>query len=104
MLILTRRVGESIRIGEDVSVTVLGVKGNQVRLGIAAPRTVAVNRQEVHERIVAERDAVQPGPAEEKAHPAVPTTGVERRRTGRRGRDHLFEGVAIPSRKPSRVE
>jgi hypothetical protein len=53
---------------------------------------------------VAERDAVQPGPAEEKAHPAVPTTGVERRRTGRRGRDHLFEGVAIPSRKPSRVE
>ena len=54
MLILTRKVGETIRIGEDVSVTVLGVKGNQVRVGVAAPRSVAVNREEIHERIVAE--------------------------------------------------
>jgi carbon storage regulator len=50
-LILTRRVGETILIGPDVTVTVLGVKGNQVRLGIEAPRDVAVHRQEVAERI-----------------------------------------------------
>lgn len=55
MLILTRRVGETIRIGEEISVTVLGVKGIQVRVGIAAPRSVAVNREEVHDRIAAER-------------------------------------------------
>ncbi len=59
MLILTRRVGETIRIGEDVSVTVLGVKGNQVRLGIAAPKTVAVHREEIYERIKAEREAAK---------------------------------------------
>jgi len=57
MLILTRRVGETIKIGEDVGVTVLGVKGNQVRLGIAAPRNVAVHREEIYERIKNERAA-----------------------------------------------
>jgi carbon storage regulator len=51
MLILTRRVGESVVIGEDVTVTVLGVKGNQVRIGINAPKTVAVHREEIFERI-----------------------------------------------------
>jgi carbon storage regulator len=51
MLILTRRVGETVMIGEDVTVTVLGVKGNQVRMGINAPRTVAVHREEIFERI-----------------------------------------------------
>ncbi|MEZ5476367.1 MAG: carbon storage regulator CsrA [Thiolinea sp.] len=51
MLILTRRVGETLMIGDDVSVTVLGVKGNQVRLGINAPRDVAVHREEIYERI-----------------------------------------------------
>jgi carbon storage regulator len=51
MLILTRRVGESVVIGEDVIVTVLGVKGNQVRIGINAPKTVAVHREEIFERI-----------------------------------------------------
>ena len=57
MLILTRRIGETVRIGDEIAVTVLGVKGNQVRLGVAAPRTVAVNREEIHERIRAERGA-----------------------------------------------
>ncbi len=51
MLILTRRVGETIMINEDIRVTVLGVKGNQVRVGIDAPKTVAVHREEVYERI-----------------------------------------------------
>jgi carbon storage regulator len=51
MLILTRRVGESVRIGEDVTITVLRVKGTQVRLGVTAPRTVAVEREEISERI-----------------------------------------------------
>jgi carbon storage regulator len=51
MLILTRRVGETINIGPDISVTVLGVNGHQVRLGIAAPKDVAVHREEVAERI-----------------------------------------------------
>lgn len=51
MLILTRRVGETVVIGEDISVTVLGVKGNQIRLGINAPKDVAVHRQEIFDRI-----------------------------------------------------
>lgn len=51
MLILTRRVGETLMIGDQVSVTVLGVKGNQVRLGINAPKDVAVHREEIYERI-----------------------------------------------------
>lgn len=51
MLILTRRVGETVMIGENVTVTVLGVKGNQVRVGVNAPRDVAVHREEIFERI-----------------------------------------------------
>jgi len=51
MLILTRKPGQSVRIGKDVTVTVLGVKGNHVRLGIEAPRSVSVHREEVYERI-----------------------------------------------------
>ena len=51
MLILTRRIGETLMIGEDVTVTVLGVKGNQVRIGVNAPKDVAVHREEIFERI-----------------------------------------------------
>lgn len=51
MLILTRRVGETLMIGDSVSVTVLGVKGNQVRIGITAPKDVAVHREEIFQRI-----------------------------------------------------
>lgn len=54
MLILTRRVGETVVIGNDVTVTVLGVKGNQVRIGVNAPRNVAVHREEIFERIQSE--------------------------------------------------
>lgn len=63
MLILTRRVGETVVIGDDVTVTVLGVKGNQVRLGVNAPREVAVHREEIFERIQREQtedEAPQP--------------------------------------------
>jgi carbon storage regulator len=55
MLILTRRIGENVRIGDDVVVTVLGVKGNQARIGITAPKGVEVHREEVYERIQLER-------------------------------------------------
>ncbi|HEY1892063.1 MAG TPA: carbon storage regulator CsrA [Steroidobacteraceae bacterium] len=56
MLILTRRVGETIMVGDTVTFTVLGVKGNQVRCGINAPKEVAVHREEIYERIHRERD------------------------------------------------
>ena len=55
MLILTRRVGEAVIIGDDVKLTVLGVRGNQVRLGVDAPKTVSVHREEIYDRIKGEQ-------------------------------------------------
>jgi len=68
MLILTRRVGETVMIGDDVTITVLGVKGNQVRVGINAPKNIAVHREEIYERIKREQHA--DGHAAEKSKAA----------------------------------
>ena len=65
MLILTRRVGETVMIGEEVSVTVLGVKGNQVRVGINAPKNVAVHREEIFDRIKSEDGSSDQGEAQQ---------------------------------------
>ena len=80
MLILTRRVGETVMIGNDVTVTVLGVKGNQVRVGVNAPRDVAVHREEIFERIKREE---QDGGGTTSAHPAAARTS---------GNDHAANG------------
>jgi carbon storage regulator len=55
MLILPRRVGESLMIGDDVTITVLGVKGNQVRIGVNAPKSIAVHREEIYKKIQQEK-------------------------------------------------
>lgn len=62
MLILTRRIGETLMIGDDVQIAVLGIKGNQVRIGVTAPEDVPVHREEIYERIKQEqRGGGQPG-------------------------------------------
>ena len=66
MLILTRRVGETLVIGDDVTVTVLGVRGNQVRLGVNAPKDVAVHREEIYQRIQNEKYAENSTESSEK--------------------------------------
>ena len=60
MLILTRRVGETLVIGDEIRITVLGVRGNQVRMGVNAPKNVAVHREEIYQRIQSEKDSSQP--------------------------------------------
>lgn len=72
MLILTRRVGESLMIGDEINVTVLGIRGNQVRIGVNAPKEVAVHREEIYERIKQE----QTGAVPETAAPS-PESGPE---------------------------
>ena len=77
MLILTRRIGETLMIGAEVTVTVLGVKGNQVRIGVNAPREVPVHREEIFERIRREESATSPDAGAdsefeaERARPAI---------------------------------
>lgn len=77
MLILTRRVGETLMIGDDVTVTVLGVKGNQVRIGVNAPREISVHREEIYERIKAEQLAEQQGESPKVESPKVESPEVE---------------------------
>ena len=72
MLILTRRVGETLMIGDEVSVTVLGVKGNQVRIGVNAPKDVTVHREEIYERIRRERSGEQADVGQESIEGAAP--------------------------------
>jgi carbon storage regulator len=81
MLILTRRVGENLRIGEEVSVVVLEVNGNQVRLGITAPKSVTVHREEVFERIAQEERAAMP---KEARAPVTKSVRVSLKKPGRR--------------------
>lgn len=62
MLILTRRIGETLMVGDDISVTVLGVKGNQIRLGVDAPKDVSVHREEIYQRLQSEGGKAPAGP------------------------------------------
>ena len=77
VLILTRRVGEKIVIGEDVTVTVLSVKGNQVRIGIDAPRDVTVHREEIYQRILKEKIALN---GDKRVKTPAPTLSISGKR------------------------
>jgi len=78
MLILTRRVGETVMVGDDVTITVLGVKGNQVRVGINAPKHIAVHREEIYRRIQSEK-VIDLSEARGESFPSLAV------RSGRRG-------------------
>ena len=80
MLILTRRVGETIVIGDDVIVTVLGIKGNQVRIGINAPKDVSVHREEIYQRIQQEKNTTPVVAAKVEEPAAAPAVSVKKKR------------------------
>ena len=80
MLILTRRVGETIVIGDDVIITVLGIKGNQVRIGINAPKDVSVHREEIYQRIQQEKNTTQAAAPTTKPDETAPVTTIRKKR------------------------
>ena len=89
MLILTRRVGETVVIGNDVDVTVLGVKGNQVRLGVKAPREISVHREEIYKRIKEEKQ-------NNHSNGSSGTTRSHKDHNGQQGQDGDRRGSPVP--------
>lgn len=77
MLILTRKEGESLRLGDDITVTVVSVKGGNVRLGVSAPRDVAIHREEVYVRVAAERETAGPEAGDSVSGPKTKPADTE---------------------------